>query len=56
MITIVQTLLNYDRLYLGGGNASRIRGKLPRDIAIVSNEAGITGGVKLWQPKLDRFF
>jgi polyphosphate glucokinase len=56
MIKIVQTLLNYDRLYLGGGNASKIRGKLPPDTAIVSNEAGITGGAKLWQPELDRFF
>ena len=56
MIKIIHTLLNYDRLYLGGGNAPKVRGKLPPDMAIVSNEAGITGGVKLWKPELDRFF
>ena len=56
MIKIIHTLLNYDRLYLGGGNAPKVRGKLPPDMAIVSNEAGITGGVNLWKPELDRFF
>jgi len=56
MLKIVRTLLNYDRLYLGGGNAARIDFDLPSDVAIVSNEAGITGGVRLWEPRLDRFF
>jgi len=56
MLNIVRTLLNYDRLYIGGGNAARINFKLPPDVTIVSNEAGITGGVRLWEPRLDRFF
>ena len=56
MLDIVRILLNYDRLYLGGGNAARINFELPPDVSIVSNEAGITGGVKLWEPALDRFF
>jgi hypothetical protein len=25
-------------------------------VTIVSNEAGITGGARLWDPALDRFF
>jgi polyphosphate glucokinase len=56
MLKIVRTLLNYDRLYLGGGNAAKVHFELPPDVTIVSNEAGITGGVKLWDARLDRFF
>jgi len=56
MINIVRTLLNFDQLYIGGGNAARINFELPADVTIVSNEAGITGGVRLWEPKLDRVF
>jgi polyphosphate glucokinase len=56
MLKIVRTLMNYDHLYLGGGNATRINFELPSDVSIVSNEAGITGGVKLWESALDRFF
>ena len=56
MIQIVRTLLNYDHLYIGGGDAAKINFALPSDVTIVSNEAGITGGVKLWEPTLDRVF
>jgi polyphosphate glucokinase len=56
MLRIVRTLLNYDHLYLGGGNAAKVHLELPPDVTIVSNESGITGGIRLWDPKLDRFF
>jgi polyphosphate glucokinase len=56
VIDIVRTLVNYDRLYLGGGNAARIDFELPPDVTVVSNEAGITGGIRLWDATLDRFF
>jgi polyphosphate glucokinase len=56
MLKIVRTLLNYDRLYLGGGNANKIHFALPPDVTIVSNESGITGGIRLWDAKLDRYF
>ncbi len=52
-ITIVHTLVNYDALYLGGGNAAAIDFDLPRQVKIVSNSAGITGGIKLWHPASD---
>ena len=48
VIDIVSTLLNYDRLCLGGGNATRIDFELPPNVTTVSNEAGIIGGVHLW--------
>jgi polyphosphate glucokinase len=56
VIALVRTLLNFDRLYLGGGNAVHISQKLPRDATIVSNLAGITGGVRLWEAQFDAFF
>ena len=47
-IESLRKLTNFDRLYIGGGNARLIDGKLPRDVSIVSNTAGILGGVRLW--------
>ena len=40
---------NYDRLYIGGGNASKIIGKLDPDVKIISNDDGLLGGIKLWR-------
>lgn len=41
-------LINYDRLYVGGGNASELKGALESSATIVGNIAGILGGIKLW--------
>jgi polyphosphate glucokinase len=54
MIAILHTLTNYDQLYLGGGNAARITCRLPRGTQIVSNTAGILGGIALWEEASDR--
>jgi polyphosphate glucokinase len=45
-----------DVLYVGGGNARKITFELPPQAIIVSNTAGITGGVRLWEPALDGLF
>ncbi len=47
-IEIVYSLLHYDVLYLGGGNAANITVALPDNVHIASNDAGITGGIRLW--------
>jgi polyphosphate glucokinase len=39
---------NYDRLYIGGGNAKYIRFELPPDVQLVNNIDGLLGGVALW--------
>jgi len=44
----LNTLLNYDQLYIGGGNARLIHFKLNKNASIVSNGAGILGGIALW--------
>jgi polyphosphate glucokinase len=46
-IKILHRLLNYDFLYIGGGNSGAIKNP-PDGIFIVDNTAGITGGVRLW--------
>jgi polyphosphate glucokinase len=40
---------NYDRMYIGGGNAAAIDFKLPSNVRTVSNTDGLLGGIKLWQ-------
>jgi polyphosphate glucokinase len=42
-------LLHYDHLFVGGGNSARLVGHVPRGVTIVDNEAGILGGIKLWE-------
>ncbi len=51
VLQILATVLNYDHLYLGGGNAQRVRFKLPSNISIVSNDAGMAGGAFAWHPR-----
>ncbi len=49
IIPILHSLLNFDRLYIGGGNARHVFIKLPANTKIVSNDAGIKGGAGLWR-------
>ncbi len=45
----IESLFNYDHLYIGGGNAMKIDFQLPRHITRVPNEDGLLGGVALWR-------
>jgi polyphosphate glucokinase len=49
VLGIFNTVFNYDFLYIGGGNASKIDFKLEDNIKIVSNREGIKGGPRLWK-------
>ena len=53
MLEQLRVFVNFDKLYIGGGNARLIDFDLPADTQIVSNKAGITGGVRLWDHQLD---
>ena len=55
-LAIIATLVNYDTLHLGGGNAERIDFKLPRNVKLAANLNGITGGIHLWNRELDELF
>ncbi len=48
-IDTTQRLFNYDHLYLGGGNSKKIRLTLPERVTVVSNRAGLLGGIALWR-------
>ncbi|MBL6613085.1 MAG: ROK family protein [Reyranella sp.] len=45
----LRRLTNFDHLYIGGGNAKKIDFVLDPDMTLVSNEAGMKGGVVLWR-------
>ncbi|MFZ5482315.1 MAG: ROK family protein [Myxococcota bacterium] len=48
-IARLEPIFNYDRLYLGGGNTKHLdRDGLPENVKVVSNVAGLLGGVRLW--------
>lgn len=51
VIGILDALVNYDKLWIGGGNAARLTIDLPANTATVSNDAGIEGGARLWHPR-----
>jgi polyphosphate glucokinase len=52
IIGIVNSLLHYDVLYIGGGNSANIVVDLPAGVRLASNDAGITGGVRLWDDEV----
>jgi polyphosphate glucokinase len=56
VLAAIDELVNYDALLIGGGNAKHIAFDLPPRVRLVSNQAGITGGVKLWDPSMDDAF
>ena len=55
-IDTVTGLTSCDRLYIGGGNARKLAFELPAHVRVASNIAGITGGVRLWEPEMDEYF
>ncbi|MDE2292470.1 MAG: ROK family protein [Elusimicrobia bacterium] len=48
-IKTLSTAFNYDVLYVGGGNAKKLKLKLPPNVRIVPNSDGLTGGLRLWE-------
>jgi polyphosphate glucokinase len=40
---------NWDRLFIGGGNAKEIRIELADNLKVISNQDGLLGGVALWK-------
>ncbi len=44
----LRELFNFDRLYIGGGNAKKVKIKLPPWAELVPNLAGLWGGIALW--------
>jgi predicted TIM-barrel fold metal-dependent hydrolase len=49
VIDILRRVVNFDHLYIGGGNAKQIGFPLPPDVTTVPNSDGLTGGIALWR-------
>ena len=47
-VGLVRDLILFDHLYVGGGNSTRVKIPLGDDVSLVSNSAGLLGGIKLW--------
>lgn len=48
VIKVLKTVINYDTLYIGGGNSDKLNFTLDKNIKIVTNQDGIKGGTRLW--------
>ena len=48
-IASLQSLFNYDYLYIGGGEATRVKIQLPENVKIIPNITGLLGGIALWR-------
>ncbi|MGB3292484.1 MAG: ROK family protein [Phormidesmis sp.] len=48
-IASLSRVLNYDQLYLGGGEVKQIQVELPENVTVVSNVLGLLGGIALWK-------
>ncbi len=48
LIGVLNTVFAYDYLYLGGGNSRCVEFRLPRNVSLVSNDAGMEGGAFAW--------
>jgi polyphosphate glucokinase len=49
VIDVLRTVVRFDHLYIGGGNAKDLSGTLPHDVSVVPNTDGLTGGIALWR-------
>jgi polyphosphate glucokinase len=48
VLKVLKTVINYDKLYIGGGNSDKLNFKLDKNIKLVTNQDGIKGGSRLW--------
>jgi len=48
-IEYFRILTNFDKLYLGGGNAKEVALKFSNDVEVVCNSLGMRGGIWLWK-------
>ena len=48
-IILLQNVFNYDYLYIGGGEARKVKIDLPSNVKIIPNVYGLFGGIALWR-------
>jgi polyphosphate glucokinase len=50
-VRVMHEVTWYDRLYIGGGNATRLTKSFTEEATMVDNTNGIVGGLKLWDQR-----
>ena len=50
-IAVLDSVFMFDHLYVGGGNAVRLRGPLGERVSIIDSNAGLLGGIRLWDQR-----
>ncbi|MEO1272934.1 MAG: ROK family protein, partial [Myxococcota bacterium] len=50
-IVQIVRVFNPRLLYFGGGNARLVKGKLPENVQLAQNIAGLLGGIGLWRER-----
>jgi polyphosphate glucokinase len=53
-LNIIKTVVNYDHLYISGGNSKKITFQIDANVTLKANIDGIKGGAKLWHK--DNYF
>ncbi|MCC6644521.1 MAG: ROK family protein [Polyangiaceae bacterium] len=49
VLEVLIPIFNPDVVYLGGGNAKKLKGDLPELVKVTDNVAGLLGGIALWR-------
>jgi polyphosphate glucokinase len=49
VLKMLRVVFNFDRLYIGGGNADKLTFNPGEHVTIITNQDGIKGGARLWQ-------
>jgi polyphosphate glucokinase len=50
-IAVLDAVFMFDHLYVGGGNAAHLRGELGDRVSIIDSNAGLLGGIRLWDQR-----
>ncbi len=49
LLAILESVVNYDTLHIGGGGAKRLRGIASPRVRLTDNRAALVGGVAVWR-------
>jgi polyphosphate glucokinase len=49
MLEQLEPIFNYERIFIGGGNAKKIKLPLPDNAIVFDNVQGMRGGIRLWE-------
>jgi polyphosphate glucokinase len=52
ILSVLQTVFNYDHIFIGGGNSKRVTITADESMTFVSNLDGIRGGAKVWHREM----